>query len=127
MSKLFSLCAVVFTTCSFCVMGQTTNKEAEEALTKGINAGKNKDFNSAIINYTKAIELDPKYVFAYKGRGFANIELKKHVEAIADYTKAIELDPKDADGYSGRGFAYESLGKTKEANADFAKGKALEK
>jgi len=112
---------------SFYGYGQSTNKAAEDVLTKGINAGKNKDFNSAIINYTKAIELDPKHVPAYNSRGIAYDDLKKYPEAIADYTKAIELDPKFADAYYNRGLAYKSLGKTKEAEADFAKAKALEK
>ena len=74
----------------------TTNKEAEAALTKGINAGKNKDFDSAIINFTKAIKLDPKHAGAYYNRGYTYSKLKKYPEAIADYTKAIKLDPKHA-------------------------------
>ena len=97
MSKLFGLSIFFVLTCAFGISGQTTNKEAEAALIKGVNAVKNNDFNSAIIYYTKAIELDPKNVEAYYGRGFAYDELKKYPEAIADYTKAIELDPKYVD------------------------------
>ena len=91
---------------SFYGYGQSTNKSAEEAFEKGAKAYKNKDFNSAIINYTKAIELDPKYAKAYSNRGLAYSDLKKHEEAIADYTIAIELDCKDAIAYDKRGDVY---------------------
>ena len=56
----------------------TTNKEAEVALTKDFNAGKNKDFDCAIINYTKAIELDPEDAKAYFNRGHAYNKLNKY-------------------------------------------------
>ena len=102
----------------------TTDEEAKAAITKGIDAVKN--FNSAIIYYTKAIELDPKLTAAYNNRGNAYHNLKNYEVAIADYTKAIELDPKLAAAYNNRGNAYKSLGKNNEANADFAKVKALE-
>ena len=72
-------------------------------------------------DYTKAIELDPKYAHAYFNRGFAYDELKKYEEAIADYTKAMELDPKDSDAYSNRGHAYRNLEKYEKAIADYTK------
>lgn len=127
MSKLLGFCVLVVLISSSNGFGQSTNKEAEEALRKGNNAGQNNDLSTAIINFTKAIELDPKYANAYFNRGIAYSNLKKYPEAIADYTKAIELDPKYADAYYNRGGAYKALGKTKEANADFAKTKELEK
>ncbi len=60
-----------------------------------------------IISYcTKAIELDPKYAFAYNNRGVAYAHKKEDDRAIEDYTKAIDLDPKFAIAYNGRGYAY---------------------
>ena len=70
---------------------KTTNKEAEAALTKGINAGKNKDFDSAIINFTKAIKLDPADAAAYFNRGNAYEALGKTKKANADFAKAKAL------------------------------------
>ena len=77
MRKIFSLCVLVVLTSSFYGFGQSTNKAAVEAFKKGGKAKSSNDLNSAIINYTKAIELDPKYVFAYYSRGVAYDALKK--------------------------------------------------
>ena len=89
MKKIISLSIFFVLTCAFCISGQTTNKVAEEALRKGNNAGQNNDLSTAIINFTKAIELDPKYANAYFNRGIAYSNLKKYPESIADYTKRL--------------------------------------
>ena len=70
----------------------TTNKEAEAAQIKSNNAFENKDFDSAIINFTKAIELDPKNAFAYFNRGVVFKALGKTKEANADFAKVKELE-----------------------------------
>ena len=46
----------------------------------------------AIVDYTKAIELDPKYVFNYNDRGEAYKALGKTKEANADFAKAKALE-----------------------------------
>ena len=50
--------------------------------------------------YTKAIELNPKYILAYNNRGNARKELGQHKEAIKDFDKAIQLNPKHIYLYS---------------------------
>jgi tetratricopeptide (TPR) repeat protein len=77
-----------------------------------------KDYKSAIVYYTKAIELDPQNVatlsdnrsgkktilnsWVYKNRGLAKENLQDYQGAFADYTKAIELDPQDTSSYMRR-------------------------
>ena len=61
------------------------------------------DYSRDIVDYTKAIELDPDFAFAYNNRGLAKAELEDNYGAIEDFTKAIELDPDDADAYNSRG------------------------
>ena len=121
MKKILILSIFFVLIYAFVIWVQTTDEKAEAALRKGINAVKNNDLSTAIINFTKASEIDPKYAIAYYNRGIAYNSLKKYPEALADYTKAIELDPKYADAYYNRGEVYKALGKTKEAYADFAK------
>src|SRR5258705_7789145 len=53
----------------------------------------NKDVDGAIADYSKAIELAPKHVYAYYNRGLARFAKKDAEGAIADYTKVIELTP----------------------------------
>lgn len=75
--------------------------------------------------YTKAIELDPGYEYAYNNRGVAYNELSEVKDkqanldkAIQDYNKAIELDPKNVNAYNGRGFSYSKLSEVKDKQAN---------
>ena len=128
MKKIIILSIFFVLICAFIISVQTTDKkaEAEVALKKGNNAEKNNDLSTAIINFTKAIEIDPKYTDAYFHRGIAYNRLKKYPEALADFTKEIELDPKYADVYYNRGVAYNALKKYEEALADYSKAIELD-
>ena len=81
--------------------GQT----AEEYENRGISKDDLKDYEGAIADFTKAIELDPDFATYYSNRGKDKIILKDYTGAIADYTKAIELNPSNATYYSNRGLA----------------------
>ena len=52
-----------------------------------------KKYNKAIENFTKALEINPKFAIVYKARSQAYILLGQNDKADADYKKAIELDP----------------------------------
>jgi tetratricopeptide (TPR) repeat protein len=82
--------------------GQQT---AEEFLERGKTDTIRNDWDDAVTDYSKVIELDPKNTFAYTSRGFANIHQRDFDGAIADYTKAIKLKPNDATSYFYRGLA----------------------
>jgi tetratricopeptide (TPR) repeat protein len=51
------------------------------------------DYNQAISEFTRAIELKPDYAEAYKGRGDTYYRQKEYDKAIADWEQAIKLDP----------------------------------
>ncbi|HEX7414509.1 MAG TPA: tetratricopeptide repeat protein, partial [Bacteroidia bacterium] len=79
-------------------------KTAEDYLIKGnVKRITKKDYKGAIEDYTKAIELNPKYANAYMVRGMCKDELKDYNGSIQDYNKAIELNPKYTDAYMARG------------------------
>ena len=87
------------------------NEMAKKSFNQGVENSKLQQYDKAITDYNKAIELDPKYAMAYNNRGFAYGKLQQHDraitdKAITDCTKAIELDPKLASAYSTRGNAY---------------------
>ena len=72
----------------------------------------NGQYDQAIADYTKSIEIDPKHPnihYAYNNRGLAYMHKGQDDQAIADYNFAIELNPKYAEAYLNRGLAYESI------------------
>ena len=56
------------------------------------------DYAGAIVEYNKALEINPRYSEAYCNRGAAKFYLQDYPETIADCTKAIEFNPKN--GYA---------------------------
>jgi len=84
------------------------------------------DYQSAIEDYTKAIELSPYEPYVYYIRAITFDEQKNYDLAIADYTKAIELDSYGAYAYYYRGVAYGELGEYDLAIADYTKAIGLD-
>lgn len=79
------------------------------------------DWAGAIVEYSKAIELNPKSDIAYEGRGNVYTTMKNFDLAIADLTRAIELRPDRGGPYYGRGIAYRLQGNLDNAIADLSK------
>jgi tetratricopeptide (TPR) repeat protein len=90
-------------------------KTAEEFEAKCYSERRLEKNDEAIVSCTRAIELDPRYGWAYYNRASVKEALKDYSSAIADYTKAIELSPGHIDAYSKRGYLYGAV------NRDFDK------
>ncbi|TGT70749.1 tetratricopeptide repeat protein [bacterium M00.F.Ca.ET.159.01.1.1] len=84
------------------------------------------NYDLAIADYDRAIELDAKSIKSYQNRAFAWVEKGQYDRAIADYGEAVQLDPKDARTYAGRGVLYlYSTGQLTKAQVDLAQAAAL--
>ena len=77
-----------------------------------------REYDSAIADYTKVIEIKPRDAVAYNNRGIAYRAKGDNDSAIADYTKAIDIDPRDVRAYNNRGIAYRAKGDNDSAIAD---------
>ena len=69
-------------------------KDAVAYHNRGDAYGLKGDIDSAISDYTKAIELNPNYAAAYNSRGRAYTRKGDYVRAVDDVTKAGELTRK---------------------------------
>ena len=74
---------------------------------RGIAYGNKQQYDRAIEDFNKAIELDPRDDIAYYNRGRAYENKQQYDRAIEDYNKAIELNPRFDKAYSNRGVVYE--------------------
>lgn len=65
------------------------------SLAKSNPKTKAENYNNALLEFSKAIEISPKYAEAYSDRGVVYMQQKKYNKAEVDLKKAAELDPKD--------------------------------
>ena len=78
------------------------NKKAEAYYKSGLAYAEKGDYDKAIKDYTKAIELDergesdPNLMYVYNNRGHAYADKGDYDKAIKDWKKYLELNP-DAD------------------------------
>ncbi len=87
----------------------------------GLEKSKNNDYEGAIEDFTKAIELNPENEDAYIERGIAKYKLEDYEGAIEDFTEAIELNPENEDAYYWRGFTKYDLKDYEASIQDFTK------
>lgn len=78
------------------------------------------DTKGAIDDFSKAIEINPKYAFAYYNRAKIYSELDLSENALSDINTAIKLDGK-SDYYLTRALIYKDNKDTKKSLSDFNK------
>ncbi len=83
-------------------------------------------YAEAVADYSKAIELDPRFVEAYFSRsslyaGHPALDKREYAKAVADLSKILEIDPRDFSARFNRALAYESLREYDKAIADYTK------
>ena len=100
------------------IIAQDDNSAAAY-VSRGNARYKVKDYQGAISNYNKALEIDPNYAKAYLNRGVARSNLKDYQGAISDYDKALKIDPNYADAYVNRGSALYMVGDKRKARGDW--------
>jgi len=72
-------------------------------------------YEESIADFSKSIELQPQYEWAYLDRGMALADKGKVIEAERDFLKALELKPNWGDAFYCLGICYQDQGKTEKA------------
>ena len=86
-----------------------------------------RQYEEAIQDSDKAIEIDPKEAASWYFRGKSKYFLDQFEEAIQDFDKAIEIDPEKSSAWESRGFAYLSMLNYKLAENNFKKVYEIDK
>jgi len=88
---------------------------------KGYYSYRNKDYNSAIVYFNKALSINPlsEHLYVYRGNSWA--EDKKYQYALQDYNKAIEINPYFYQAYYARGYLWSEIGNSSNAISDYTK------
>ncbi|MEP6616487.1 MAG: tetratricopeptide repeat protein [Ginsengibacter sp.] len=80
---------------------------------------KSNDFKGAIADYSKAIEINPKYSQAYNNRGSAYGSLSDFKTALSDFNNAVKFDSLNVDAFFNRGLVKAKLNDVRGALKDF--------
>lgn len=91
------------------------NQEFMALMETGLRYLEDGEYREAILTFDAAIEIKPKSMEAYRGRGDAHMGLGEYDEAVTDYTQALSLKTDDPEVYLGLASAYMELGDTDEA------------
>jgi tetratricopeptide (TPR) repeat protein len=75
-------------------------------INRGVARHQMGDHAGAILDFSKAIELDPSSALAFNNRGLSRVKLEDFEGATSDFSKAIERDPSVAAIYFNRGIAH---------------------
>lgn len=86
---------------------------------KAVALYRKKEYDKAISDYNKALELNPENEKIYIGRGVVYIMKEDFDKAITDFDIAIKLNPEHDESYINRGVAYGGKGEFDKAISDF--------
>lgn len=73
----------------------------------------------AIIDYKKAIQINPNVYQYHYNLGNVYMDFKQYQEAILCFTESANVNPSDFDIYANRGMCYLKLSQHKDAYNDF--------
>lgn len=97
------------------------NPKAEGYYLRGTAKFKLKDFQGAIGDFTKAIDLKNSYYEAFIWRGQSYAQKNNDLMAIADFNEAIRINPVEYTSYFSRGISKKKVGNYRGAISDFTK------
>lgn len=84
------------------------------------------EYDNAITDYNRALELNQNYAKVFNNRGNAYRRKKEYGKAVSDYNRALELDPNCEEAYNNRGNVYLIKEEYDKALADYNKALSLD-
>ena len=90
-------------------------KEPTPVYNLGVLLFNNQQYDEAIVNFKKALELNPNLINAYNYLGRAFNQKKQFNEAIAFFQKAIQINPTDPTAYINLGILLQNMNQHEKA------------
>ena len=116
--------AVIFFSFSPPMKTATASSESriyKKIFTEGIVNTQDKNYEQAVKNFTKVIELNSNFASAYSNRCLVYLQWEKYEQAIADCTQAIKLNPENPEANLNLGLAYYNIGNYQKASTEYTK------
>lgn len=114
--------------CAFAALDEAIRldpKNVDALRVRGYGYRQKNQYDSALADYGKALEIAPADSRIYFLRSKVYVEQKDYHKALADLSDVIRLEPDDKDAYSERAEVYRKLGKNDLAEADDKKYREL--
>ncbi len=93
----------------------------DEYYNLGVAFFNNQQYDEAIVNFQKALNLNPNLLHAYNYLGNALQEKKQFDEAITYYQKAVQINHDDPTAYMNLGILYQNIKQHDESIKNFKK------
>ena len=94
---------------------QSSHESKETTLINGIKYYKNHDYDRAIREFKRVIDIYPDYKEAHSILGNAYFRNRMYDEAAVEYQRVKELDPEDITAYENMGVIYANRGEYRQA------------
>ena len=104
----------------------TDSEKAFEFRTKGNEAFKNQDFDSALDFYTQSLRHEPNNAKTLSNRSAVHLQLKDYTRALEDANRAIRTDSSFVKSYFRVGKCHVANGNLSQAKAMFERAETLE-
>jgi len=111
----------ILLSCASTQQKQSEPRDAQFYFNRGTAYVAKGEYDRAISEFNKALEINPRYTEAYNLRGGVYSRKGQNDEAISDYSKAIEIDPRDVRAYNYRAWEYTLKGEYDQAISDLKK------
>lgn len=108
-----------------CIAGKVDDNEAFY-YNRGKQYAKDGQFDSALSDFNKALELNPNDYVVYYNRGLVYQNKENLDKAVADYSKCIEINPNYIYAYNNRGLIYDTRREYDKALVDYNKAIQLD-
>jgi tetratricopeptide (TPR) repeat protein/serine/threonine protein kinase len=87
---------------------------------RGFSYNAKQHYDRAVVEFTRALNINPRNILALHNRGFAHNAKKEFAKGIEDLSQAILLKPNDhPTAYNNRGYAYLQLSEFDKAIDDY--------